>query len=157
LLGNDRLNEDFKGVRVRVRQRLVDAVTHHAAEHDPIVRRVGDGKPHIREAQAVERVGCRLVVGRRCLKNRPQCSKPLLGHGRQQRLLVGEVPIKRGSRHAESRTDVTKRQAGDTARLNRAHSFLHHRARQVAVVVPASWLPNRFGAARCRHGNDSTR
>ena len=62
---------------------------------------------------------------------------------RQERRLVGEVPVQRGARHAERAARRPKRQAIDAVRADGADRGLKQGATQVAVVVAVGAFAGR--------------
>ena len=55
--------------------------------------------------------------------------------GRQQRLLVGEMPIGRAARHADTMRDRTQGHGATTALVQQIEGGLHAGIGQIAVVI----------------------
>jgi hypothetical protein len=127
------------GKQFRIARLRVDETT----EHHAIVRRVGRRKAHIGSAHRLKRrasAATFLPGGDQIV---PQRAKPFRGNGRQQRPLVIEVPVHRGSRNAKPRADFAQGHPVDAFGADGGERLIEKRAAKVAVMVGAGRLTGR--------------
>lgn len=129
-----------RGGRVGREFRIPLAEVPEGAEHDPVMRRVGDREPDISVPHRVEPLAAATGRFPRRQQVPPKALKPFPRHGRKQRRLVREVTVEGGPGHAQALADGAERERLDAVLSDGAHRFVQQGAAQVAMVVRAVGL-----------------
>ena len=110
------------------------------------MRRVRDGKSHVGHAHRGESFppSPALIPGLDQLETKR--AKTLARHGGEQRGLVGEMAIERGSRDAQLPADGAQRDRLDPLGLDRAQRLLHEGPAEIPVMVTVGALAERSAA-----------
>jgi hypothetical protein len=116
------------------------------AEHHPVVGRMLDREAHVALAHRLEARPAGTACLPRPYQRGAQEAKPLVRDRGHERLLVGEVPIEGGARHAQLIAHTTQRQSVDSVVLNCPDGRLEHGRGEIAVMVaigPFAGWPGR--------------
>lgn len=138
LLCDQRIDEHLeRGCRLLLQFRIRGACIDEPAEHDAVVRGVGDREPHVGETHGVEALRPASTAFPGIEELQAQRPKALSRHLGLERRLVGEMAVERRSRHAQGLADGPQGQPFHAVPLDRSNGFLDQGSPQVAVVVTA--------------------